>query len=113
MKKVATVILKILSKKKTQKLGGNNKIGNKNVCNITANGHMLNTGRTKNENIGLIENCDKYDLELRFKPKHWSKIHLAKANSTFQKWDNQIKGKFGFIPLGDLVLPNSDKKPSL
>ena len=34
----------------------------------------------------------------------------ASADPTFQKWNKQNVDKFGFIPLGPLALPNTDKK---
>ena len=83
-----------------------------NMCSGKANERTSNTGKKKYDKIFLTETCDKYDLELCFKPKHRSKIQQAKANPTFQKWDYQTKGKFGFIPLGNLVLPNSDDRNS-
>ena len=94
----------------TQKHGVNKQSRIMNVGSGKANEHTSNIGKKKYEKTVLIETCDKYDLELRFKPKHRSKIQQAKASPTFKKWDHQIKGKFGFIPLGDLVLPNSDDR---
>ena len=37
------------------------------------------------------------------------KMNQARKDPTFQQWDKQNDGKFGFIPLGPLVLPLSDK----
>ena len=34
--------------------------------------------------VFLVENDDKYDLELKFKPKHRQRIADAKNNKTFQ-----------------------------
>ena len=31
-------------------------------------------------------------------------------NPMFQKWNAQVPGKYGFIPLGPLKLPDNDKK---
>ena len=62
----------------------------------------------------LSENADKCDLELRFKPCHRQKIENARNNATFDKWNKQMNGKYGFIPLGDLVKPNVDcKNPTI
>ena len=36
------------------------------------------------------------------------KIENAKNNATFQRWNTQTSGKYGFIPLGDLTKPHSD-----
>ena len=41
---------------------------------------------------------DKYDLDLRFRPRHQSKIACAKDCVTFQKWNDQNCEKYGFIP---------------
>ena len=60
----------------------------------------------------LKEYEDKYDLELRFKPKHRQRIHEAKHIRTFTKWDDQMEDKYGFIPLGDLVVPEYNEKNS-
>ena len=87
-------------REETQKYGVNKQSGIMNMCSEKANEHISNTGKKKYEKTALIKTCDKYDLELRFKPKHRSKIQQAKANHTFQKWDRQMKGKFGFIPRG-------------
>ena len=51
---------------------------------------------------------DKYDLDLRFRPRHQSKIASAKDCATFQKWNDQNCEKFGFIPLGNILLPPVD-----
>ena len=51
---------------------------------------------------------DKYDLELRFRPRHRQQIAAAATNSTFVSWNDQTQDKFGFIPLGDLTLPTID-----
>ena len=53
---------------------------------------------------------DKYDLDLRFRPRHRDKIEAAQDCVTFQNWDAQNSEKFGFIPLGDLLLPPIDLK---
>ena len=51
---------------------------------------------------------DKYDLELRFRPRHRDQIASAKENYTFTRWNSQTQEKFGFIPFGDLTLPPID-----
>ena len=66
-----------------------------------------NTGKHVKQWV-LSENADKYDLELRFKPHHRQKFENARNNVTFDKWNKQMSGKYGFIPLGDLVKPNAD-----
>ena len=52
---------------------------------------------------------DKYDLALQTKNKNEIKMKQASEEPTFQQWDQQNGDKFGFIPLGSLVLPKSDK----
>ena len=51
---------------------------------------------------------DKYDLDLRFRLCHQQKIASAKHCVTFQNWNDQNSEKFGFIPLGDILLPPVD-----
>ena len=55
---------------------------------------------------------DKYDLALQTKNKNKTKLKQASEDPTFQLWDQQNEGKFGFIPLGPLVLPQSVTKPT-
>ena len=77
----------------------NKDTGTGNVGSIVEKGKCaVSTVKPTKEKDVLIESCDKYELELRFKPKHRSKIHQAKENSTFQKWDQQMKYKVWFIP---------------
>ena len=59
--------------------------------------------------VSLVENDDKYDLELKFKPRHRQRITEAKNNKMFQLWDIQTKDKYGFIPLGDQILPGKNE----
>ena len=66
------------------------------------------TGKQARKEWVLLENADKYDLELRFKPRHREKIENAKNNGTFQRWNKQASDKYRFIPLGDLIKPHSD-----
>ena len=73
-----------------------------------------NVKRSMNNTVILIESDEKYDLELRFKPRHRQRIGKAKNNSTFQLWDNQTKDKYGYISLGDLMIPErNDKNKSI
>ena len=53
---------------------------------------------------------DKYDLALQMKNKNKTKMEQAKGDPTFQLWNKQTESKFGYIPLGPLVLPESDKQ---
>ena len=43
---------------------------------------------------------DKYDLDLRFRPRHQSKIVSAKDCATFQKWNDQNCENFWFYTFG-------------
>ena len=71
---------------------------------------------TKNASASDLRRCrpvgpsqgDKYDLDLRFRPRHQNKIAAAKDCSTFRNWNSQNCEKFGFIPLGDFRLPPVD-----
>ena len=53
---------------------------------------------------------DKYNLQLAFRPRHRATIASATNVQTFKNWDNQTQDKFGFIPLGDLMLPTKNDK---
>ena len=66
----------------------------------------LNDKRRRHPSVSGV--TDKYDLELRFRPRHRNQIAYAKENCTFTRWNNQTQEKFGFIPLGDLTLPPID-----
>ena len=52
---------------------------------------------------------DKYELDLRFRPRHRQKIHEANGCDIFKLWDSQTQDKFGFIPLQDQILPQIQK----
>ena len=53
---------------------------------------------------------DKYDLGLQVKNHNKTRLYQAKSDPTHNKWDEQTVDKFGFIPLGPLVMPTSDKR---
>ena len=53
---------------------------------------------------------DKYDLGLQVKVHNKQRIYQARSDPTYKKWNEQTDGKFGFVPLGPLVIPNSDKR---
>ena len=90
-------------------------IGNKIPKNVTDSDKILSsdckennkvlTGKYLKSDVVLIEMEDKYDLELRFKPKHRQRISEAKSCNTFKIWDQQMEDKYGFIPLGELNVP--------
>ena len=68
------------------------------------------TGNRSKTKVVLVETEDKYDLELRFKPKHRQCITESKTCDTFKKWDQQTEDKYGFIPLGELDVPEFNEK---
>ena len=53
---------------------------------------------------------DKYELALAVKNKNKQKLQSASSDPTYQKWSKQNEQKFGFIPLGPLLLPKSNLK---
>ena len=53
---------------------------------------------------------DKYDLQAMFRPRHRSTITAAGTVKTFQTWNSQTTDKYGFIPLGDFMLPECNEK---
>ena len=64
----------------------------KNHVLSTENEYSKHVTKEKHRNeVKLVETDDKYDLELRFRPKHRTKISEAKQVNTFQKWDKQVK----------------------
>ena len=58
----------------------------------------------------MIGPQDKYELALQVKKKNKDKIQLANSDLTFQKWAEQNPDKFGYIPLGPLLLPLTNSK---
>ena len=84
-----------------------------NAATVTKNCRTTstkNSGKNLSKEVILKEYDDKYDLELRFKPKYRQRISEAKHQCTFQNWDNQMEEKYGFIPLGNIRLPEQDNK---
>ena len=66
------------------------------------------------KDILLKEYKDKYDLELRFKPKYRQRVSEAKHIATLKNWDKQMEDKYGFVPLGDIRIPDrNNKNPSI
>ena len=53
---------------------------------------------------------DKYDFGLQVKMHNKLRLEQAKSDPTYIKWREQTDDKFGFIPLGPLVIPTSDKR---
>ena len=48
---------------------------------------------------------DKYSLPIHNRTQKKALLWQARENTTFKKWQSQNEAKFGFIPLGDLILP--------
>ena len=86
--------------------GENRKIS---PSDCTRNNKLI-TGNCNKTKVVLVETEDKYDLELRFKPKHRQRITDSKTCNTFKKWDQQVEDKYGFIPLGELHVPEFNEK---
>ena len=55
----------------------------------------------------IDSNPDKYDLDLRFRPRHREAVAKAKNCELFKEWDNQTIDKYGFIPLSQMMLPKN------
>ena len=97
----------------------------KHVCGTTAGENVGNTkvsteykNKVPHVSEGVVS-CvvatfplteDKYDLQAVFRPHHRSIITAAGAVKTFQAWNAQTTHKYGFIPLGDLMLIESNDK---
>ena len=62
------------------------------------------THSTKN-----LQTEDEYDLELHITNKNKMRIAQAKHDPTYKQWEDQNSDRFGFIPLGPLLLPKTDK----
>ena len=58
----------------------------------------------------MIGPPDKYELALQVKKKNKDKIQLANSDPTFQKWVEQNPDNFGYIPLGPLLLQQTNNK---
>ena len=56
---------------------------------------------------------DKYELALTVKYKNKQKLRSTLSDPTYQKWLDQNKQHFGFIPLGPLLLPKSNSKRAM
>ena len=93
-------------------------IGRESIkCQKTRQNHSKNIGDKCQKPQKLCSESnppdDKYDLALQMKSKNKTKMEQAKGDPTFKLWNQQTEGKFGYIPLGPLVLPESDKKVNM
>ena len=68
---------------------------------------------TSTYSILLNTTNDKYELDLKFKPKYKDIMDKLKNCPIFKLWDSQTKDKYGFISLGNQTIPDTDLKCSL
>ena len=79
--------------------------------NITQVEHVGKTSLPKhNGHVVTDVSIDKYSLDIHLKPKTKQILNCAKGNPTFERWAVQKKEKFGFIPLGNCIIPNTDDR---
>ena len=71
---------------------------------------------SSNDNQGVKNsvdsNSDKYDLDLRFRPRHREAVAKATNCELFRTWDSQTADKYGFIPLSEMIVPKTNRKNS-
>ena len=79
-------------------------------ANFQSSKMSANTNQAVKNSVDL--NCDKYDLDLRFRPRHREAVAKAKNCKSFKDWDSQTSDKYGFIPLSDMILPKKNRKNS-
>ena len=69
---------------------------------------------SSNDNQGVKNsvdsNSDKYDLDLRFRPRHREAVAKATNCELFRTWDSQTADKYGFIPLSEMIVPKTNRK---
>ena len=82
------------------------------VSPVNIQGSELNSKVNKCTDNSSDSNLDKYDLDLRFRPRHRETVARAKFYQLFKNWDNQTVDKYGFIPLLEMVLPDENRKNS-
>ena len=88
----------------------------KKVNSIYSNQNECQDGQNREQNCqkqaklcpDIVQ--DKYDLGLQVKIHNKLRLEQAKSDPTYIKWREQTDDKFGFIPLGPLVIPTSDKR---
>ena len=80
--------------------------GDPNTVNVSKQGLCVNKGTT----VVSDSNPEKYDLDLRFRPRHRESIAKAKQCELFKDWDKQTVDKYGFIPLSEMILPKRNEK---
>ena len=55
---------------------------------------------------GIVTNPDKYELHLCFCSQVKNILSSNRNAPIFQKWEDQVVDKYGFIPLSELLIPN-------
>ena len=70
------------------------------VDQSTDHNNKADESRSHSETVG-DDLGHKYDLALKFKAKHKSKLYNC---NIFKEWDNQTIGKFGYISISDQTL---------
>ena len=84
----------------TGKLGHREK-HNPHLTTVTNSSNMKPIPQPRAE----VTSCSKYDLPLRIKNKSITYKEVLPHCPTLQFWEAQNKYKFGFIPLGSLLMP--------
>ena len=110
--------------KRLQQFDGTDNLSYENRNTVAVHENIVTSCQSKVTDAGELKNprkipkqhshpsvnleTDKYELGLRFCPRHRNHIAAASDNSTFRSWNSQTQDKYGFIPLGDLTLPPID-----
>ena len=78
--------------------------------NVNQSGQKEGQNCQKPSKLCLETPEDKYDLGLQVKSHNKDRLNKARSDPTYKKWSEQTDDKFGFIPLGPMVIPTSDKR---
>ena len=73
-------------------------------CEAAKVTHKAN--QTSQHSVPRVTACSTYDLPLLIKDKSITYKHVLPDCPTLQLWEAQKKFKFGFIPLGNQLMPN-------
>ena len=105
--KVSTVVNTVNNERSTGvvKLASKSKVTNAGEFNSDK---VLPSKITRRRHVSVNNTPDKYELDLQFRPRHREQIASAYNCETFKLWNTQNQDKFGFIPLGDLIMPAID-----
>ena len=82
------------------------------VNNLKLQSSIVSSNINQGVKNSVDSNPDKYDLDLRFRPRHREAVAKAKNCKLFKDWDKQTSDKYGFIPLSEMVLPEKNNKNS-